>query len=216
VTTKQTPREQRSQVCTTKPKVSDNNIEKSNQVRSKYNEMNDQARMVQHRLLLIHHAHNCKTRKGQMDSQDAHEGVQRGSCPYPHACLNMQKLLHHMKHECKDQLGNCPIPHCTSTRRILEHFRQCQDSQCLACTPVCQMLNIQERELLTKKRGLPQSPPPGSIRECQVDATPIMDPAAVRPKRRRVTLTYDQEEITGKNKEDRHNKNTSELVFGGN
>lgn len=73
-------------------------------------------RTKQERLILLHHAKNCKD----------------NNCDIPFCDEAKQNLKHILK--CNNK--NCEVPHCTSSRHIVCHYISCNDHSCCVCQPV--------------------------------------------------------------------------------
>lgn len=80
----------------------------------------------QERLLLLRHAAKCTAKQGE---------CKRILIPY---CHELKKLWNHISSNCADRY--CAVAHCISSRRLLIHYRECQDKKCLICEPVRQVI----------------------------------------------------------------------------
>jgi len=82
-------------------------------------DMDVRTKFKQQRLLLLHHASQCKAPDGQ--------------CAVSEHCTYIKTLWRHMEN-CTDY--ECTYSHCVSSRSILRHYRKCDDSRCIICGPV--------------------------------------------------------------------------------
>ncbi|XP_008202953.1 CREB-binding protein-like [Nasonia vitripennis] len=84
--------------------------------------------LIQQQLRLSLHANECRRR----DAEDP----QRGKCEQP-KCTAMKTILNHIGN-CQE--GNaCKFLHCSSTQKILRHWKHCTLKQCVVCKPLRQV-----------------------------------------------------------------------------
>ncbi|CAF4651941.1 unnamed protein product, partial [Rotaria sp. Silwood2] len=84
---------------------------------------------IQKRLILLLHAYKCQR----------HEITYPNTCIVPY-CNTMKNVLQHMI-KC-DKYRSCTYTHCFTSRQIILHWRQCNNSQCLICQPLQTRINL--------------------------------------------------------------------------
>ena len=94
-------------------------------------------KIIQQRLLLLHHANNCK-----QDIQTL--------CTISPYCNYMRKLWPHIL-KCKEQ--KCIIPQCISSRYALSHYGNCENKICLICENVRHTMKIERNHERNQERN---------------------------------------------------------------
>ena len=88
----------------------------------------DKVKNLRHHLLILLHAHKCQQKRESGKLEECN--VQ--------ACATMRAVLEHMKICRVGGQWQCPVPHCTSSCKILAHWKSCKKQSCHICAPMKQ------------------------------------------------------------------------------
>lgn len=102
------------------------------------------------RLVHLYHAANC----------DDSNATPPRPCRTSRKCVELAVLLHHVQ-DCKNY--HCKMPDCITTRNIIDHYRGCNDNNCVLCKPVNEN-NHRKKARLSEVRHVHRRPSP-SINE---------------------------------------------------
>ena len=82
---------------------------------------------IQQRLIVLLHAHKCTKLNGKPGETAAE------FCKLP-MCGTIKSVLQHL-YTCQEG-ETCLVTHCSSSRKIIEHWKKCNSPQCQICCPL--------------------------------------------------------------------------------